>query len=190
MKRAGDSILQISSQVVVKGRPFEAEYEQINVTKVMSGTPLRQVRTGTVHRDGEGRTRKLIRQEFVPEMFFISTVIFDPVGGFIYTLEEKTRTVSKTSISPAPLVPGLIASENEAPPVEIGEREIEGLDCRGYRITREGSTTEYWYSDGLKESLFEKTVSKIEGKVFRLFNIRLADPDAALFSVPDDYKES
>jgi hypothetical protein len=190
MMRAGDSSLQLNSQVIVKRRPFEAEYEQINVTKVMSGRPLRQVRTGTVHRDSEGRTRKLIRQEFVPEMFFISTVIFDPVGGFIYTLEEKTKAVSKTPVSPAPLMPGLLASASDGPPIELGEGENEGVVCRGYRLKHGDSTTHLWYSGELKESLFERTASEHEERVYRLFNIRRGEPDGSLFSVPADYKEA
>lgn len=72
---------------------------------------------------------------------------------------------------------------------DLGEREIEGITCRGIRKTGRKSMIEFWYSEELMEVVLEKRVSEQEESTYRLFDIRRIEPNRSLFAVPLDYEE-
>jgi hypothetical protein len=74
-------------------------------------------------------------------------------------------------------------------PVDLGERQIEGLRARGCRLTDdEGTVTEVWTSDVIDQPQLSSRTVRANGQedTRRLFNIRLGEPHPALFAVLDE----
>ncbi|MGH9760820.1 MAG: hypothetical protein ACREAC_08255, partial [Blastocatellia bacterium] len=66
----------------------------------------------------------------------------------------------------------------------LGEREIEGVQCRGRRVARTDEVTDCWYSGELRQIILKETVRGEHWRqTYRLYNINLQEPDAALFLV-------
>jgi hypothetical protein len=175
-----------------RAKPFKADYEQVVTKKAPNGPASQQLKTGTICRDSEGRSRNEISQEIAPGVSLRIAVIFDPSSRTLYVLEEQSKTVTEmhmpevaAAVSPEP---GLQA-RRELRSQDLGEKQIEGLVCQGRRIEQGDSVVEYWYSPELMKVLFEKRVSDYEESTSRLFNIRRIEPDRELFNVPADYKE-
>ncbi|MGH9824559.1 MAG: hypothetical protein ACREDR_15065, partial [Blastocatellia bacterium] len=67
---------------------------------------------------------------------------------------------------------------------DLGEREIEGVQCRGRRVARTDEVTDCWYSGELRQIILKETVRGEHWRqTYRLYNINLQEPDAALFLV-------
>jgi hypothetical protein len=91
------------------------------------------------------------------------------------------------------------ASSGQTPEV-IGVRDIEGVLAEGtrFRFTLPAKAdneqsveivTERWYADSIQAVvLVKRTDSRAGETIYRLTNIKRADPAKALFIVPDDYK--
>jgi hypothetical protein len=140
--------------------------------------------------------------------------IFDPVAGFDYILDEQNKVAHRVAVL-ASMVrdesgsgdarpvgdTGITASVQVIHPgqprrslEELGNRTIEGVAATGTRRTTiwpDGRTdvTETWYSQELKATVLSKTTSARNGdSAVKLTKISRAEPDAALFHPPADYK--
>lgn len=72
---------------------------------------------------------------------------------------------------------------------EITVDSLDGLVCRVYRKKTVGKIEiESWFSEELKEVVFEKRVTPNEEKTIRSFNIKRIEPNRQLFLVPDGYQ--
>jgi hypothetical protein len=84
---------------------------------------------------------------------------------------------------------------------DLGIQNIEGVNARGTRTTHTipagdigndrdiVSTTETWYSEELQMTIMSKTNDPQFGEtVYRINNLRRAEPDPGLFRVPADFK--
>lgn len=84
---------------------------------------------------------------------------------------------------------------------DLGVQDMEGVRVRGTRTTHTipsgqigndrdiVSTTETWFSDELQMTIFSKTVDPQFGEtVYRINNLRRAEPDASLFRIPAEFK--
>ncbi len=93
------------------------------------------------------------------------------------------------------------AIDDNANTEQLGKQVIEGLETEGKRTTitipagQIGNeqpiviTNEVWYSPELQTIVYSKRDDPMAGTtIFKLTNIVRAEPDAALFQVPPDYK--
>lgn len=173
-------------QALPAGMPFTAAYDETEADT--SGGPPKQVLAGTVYVDREGRTRNEDRTAGVVQ-------IMDPVARTMTHLDLRTGRVRFRmpipEMPPAAMAPAPHANADapRMPPgraEDLGEREIEGLICRGSRLTveREGATTnvESWQSSELGLIVRSRSVSGGRERTFRLTAIRRGDPDPRLFA--------
>jgi len=198
----------------VKGLPYTAEAVIEATQTLRDGTSISHKSITLVARDGEGRLRRERTLDaigpFVPaEGPRTLIVIDDPVLGSHFVFDVENKTVRKIR-NPGP-PPG------EAPPpgdvddqrgefaegkVEsLGTRSIEGVEAEGTRsiitipVGKIGNdraieiVSERWYSNTLKTVMVSKhSDPRLGDTIYRLTNIKRAEPDASLFKVPAEYK--
>jgi TonB family protein len=103
---------------LVKGAPFSAEIENETVQTLGDGNRIIHKSTGSIHRDGEGRTRR--EQSIGAVGTFANTenlrmtTINDPVAGAIYTLEPNSHIARKMSNVRTPMATFSAAREGTA----------------------------------------------------------------------------
>jgi hypothetical protein len=200
---------------VVKDAPFSAEIVRQTIQHLADGNVIDHKSTGTIARDDQGRTRREITLENIgpwaaagkpPVLVFIN----DPVVGKMYTLDENRKIAYE--ISPSPRMGGLPGERfrsrhwnefrGEVRTESLGQKTMDGLLVDGTRIIRTvpagqiGNekpiviTIERWYSPALKTTVLQKrTDPRFGTSTFRLTHIRLSEPPASLFSVPQDFTE-
>jgi hypothetical protein len=188
----------------MKGRPFQAEFEETH-TKPSTGEVIR--RWGSIARDSEGRRRQenfLIDPE-QPSTTRRAIMIWDQVTLTFYGIDPERKEAKKLEMGPilqaaraaATMATPGAASEPPMPAqppspskreVIPGEKAIEGVLCHGLLYTLESGekTIEHWFSGQIDEVVLEITKEKDLEIVYRLFNIRLTEPDPALFRLPED----
>lgn len=105
----GDTFTFVATEMsfdhkVVKGAPYSAEGVTESVQTLADGNRIVRKQSAHIYRDGEGRTRR----EFVINVLGPWTTqndaprtiaINDPVAKVSYTLDPRTRTARKTSVS-------------------------------------------------------------------------------------------
>ena len=193
---------------LVKGSPFSAQTVIENVQTLADGTKLTRKVTGSLYRDGEGRTRREQEMGFMgpfapagdaPRLVFIT----DPVGGSNYAL----NLVDKTARKMRPF-------DGEPPPKEqpqqsgmqvksetLKKQVMEGVEVEGTRSTviipagQIGNdrpleiVSERWYSPDLQIAVMTKHSDPRWGVMtYRLTNIKREEPPHTLFTVPSDYR--
>jgi len=84
---------------LVKGAPFSAQVILESSQTLSSGVHLSHKSTGTIYRDGEGRTRQELPRDGAPEIVLIN----DNIAGVRYSLHMFQHTVSKVDVSQAHL---------------------------------------------------------------------------------------
>jgi hypothetical protein len=162
---------------------------------MLSGMPPTVTKT---YRDSQGRTRSDTarpgQNARVLNGRFTSIEIWDPVGRFVYILDEEGKVAHRFSVneSPRPAAP----PRQEARQVEkireaLGWRSIEGVMAEGTKETKTSpvvTTNEEWYSPELKRSvLLIYTDPRIGQRVRRVTNLSRAEPDPAVFQPPPGY---
>ncbi len=194
---------------VITGAPFAADGIGENVQLLPDGNRItRPISSSRMYRDSYGRTR---RDEspfrisgsrdhadlpIVPE-------IFDPVSGSQYFLDTARRIAHRFSlpVSQGLMTNRLIESEARPPGAEfLGTRQIEGLKAEGWirKITIPAGVmgnekpieniTETWFCPDLQMTILSTTVSSASQETIQaVVNIELAEPDPALFRVPEGY---
>lgn len=252
---------------VVKGAPYSAEAVSENIQVLQDGNRIVQKNSSAIHRDSEGRTRTEHTLRSIGPYASageppVTSFIFDPVGGFHYTLEPNSKTARKMEMPrfekvgdgdtfvfvtgsaghgenviltedikgqggsvkmrkpmppPAAVMRDktLVISELEASGGRVsvrtnkpenlktealGKQNIEGVEAEGTRSTFTipageigneqpiNIVTESWYSPELQVTVMRKHTDPRQGEmIYRLTNIRRAEPDASLFTVPADY---
>jgi hypothetical protein len=178
------------------GKPFEARYEWSRIRKGRRGQVLEATWGGAIYRDGKGRQR--IEQDTCVdgESVVADAEIYDVVDQVMYVLDVPSRTVVQRHILvdqpvPAPgwvildcLIPRTAPSGGEF----IGQKQIEALDCGGYRMPRPGGgSVECWYCEELMEIIALRGRTDWEEVKLRLFDIRRVEPPPELFRIPADY---
>ncbi|HUI80072.1 MAG TPA: hypothetical protein VLY24_19225 [Bryobacteraceae bacterium] len=199
---------------VVKGAPYSADVTNETTRTLADGNTIRQVSSGRVYRDSEGRTRQEPALQAlgsgalgakVPQLAFI----YDPVASVSYALNLRNRTATRT-VWPAPAarsanLPNALPRREQANArrESLGTQVLAGLVAE---VTRNTLTipagqignaqplsvvTERWYSPDLQVVLYSKRTDPREGEtVFQLTNINRSEPPAGLFTVPADFPMS
>jgi TonB family protein len=185
--------------------PVSYELHEVRVQTLPDGTHIiRILRLERFWRDSQGRTR-LERSSVTP----VSTSnaqtpdwptadIADPVSGLWYVLEQEKKIAHRGRL-PAPSSGPSISFEPRVSDQET--RTINGVLARGGRRTMtipkntQGNdrdlviTTEIWTSPELHLTLFMETQDpRVGDTTVELENFSRAEPDAALFAPPADFR--
>lgn len=187
----------------IKNKPYSAESIRETVKTLADGNKITETVKGLEYRDSEGRTRREEVNQIPPRPYFSTSInIYDPVGGYSYSLIPGEKTVFRVKLSPprqfSPLEqPAGYSRKTES----LGNRIIEGIETRGSRgistiapgtIGNEKeiqTVSEGWFSEELRLTLLSITNDPRLGvSTMRLTNIQLSEPDKSLFEIPADYK--
>ncbi|MBP6003225.1 MAG: EF-hand domain-containing protein [Pyrinomonadaceae bacterium] len=193
---------------LVKGQPFSADILIEDTRRLFDGTTVTKQSRGAVYRDGEGRTRReqplamvggvgIVGNDNKPQMlvfindFATRTQIF---------LDANNKIARKDQIGrgPGPQGPG---EPRDAKTESLGTKVIDGVSVEGTRVTFEipageiGNDkpmqviSERWFSTELQVLVMSRHLDPLSGEhVFKLVNIKRAEPAADLFSIPSGYK--
>ena len=198
----------------VAGTPFTATYSQQTSQTFADGNHIQRTTTGTLSRDGNGRTRRDFTLPAIGEWATSGKtpphliLINDPVAGADYVLEPDQKIARKMTLpagklenhAGGPPPPFAQERQNESTTTSLGTQMINGVSAQGTRTTRTipagaiGNekpiviTVDRWYSPDLQMNVIIKRSDPRTGdNVFQLTNIARTEPDASLFQVPSDY---
>jgi hypothetical protein len=189
---------------LVKGQPFSAETVIEDTRRLFDGSTVTTSRRGAIYRDAEGRTRRetpLDRFAAGGEKAVMLIFVNDFPGRTQFSLDLANKVARKNPIRqdgfPFPDEGGPREAKTEA----LGTKTIEGIRVEGTRITVQlpageigndrpiDVVTERWFSPELQAVVMSRHVDPIAGEhVFRLVNIRRAEPAGDLFAVPAGFR--
>jgi hypothetical protein len=192
-----------NGRVIVRGAPFTAVAISETVQVLSDGSHVTRKRTARVYRDGEGR----VRFEFGRDVDKGNFTLHDAVTGATYIVNSTRRTALQLTppLADAALTRAKIITP-QSPPEDIksvlgetieplGTRIIEGVKAEGVRVTspvptKVGSIVyERWYAHELRRDVLIKLSDPRFGEaVYRLTDVKLAEPPANLFTIPADYR--
>lgn len=192
---------------LVKGQPFSAETVIEDTRRLYDGTTVTKQNRGAFYRDGSGRTRReqpmgmlgvvsVAGSDGKPQMLVF---INDFATRTQYFLDTNNKVARKQGIGgPPPGEPGI---PSDAKTESLGTKTIEGVQTEGTRVTfeipagRVGNdkpmqvVTETWFSSELQMIVMSRHLDPLAGEhVFRLVNIRRAEPAAEFFAIPSGFK--
>ena len=200
----------------VTGAPFSASFSTESTETLADGNQIKHTSTGTIARDGQGRTRRdmtvpafgtmAVAGQAAPHVTFVN----DPVAGTRYILEVDTKTARQMPPPPDKSEftrkahtgggPGAEAADKETVTTSLGTQTIGGVSAEGTRYTRTipagqiGNAkpivivTERWYSADLQMVVMTRRSDPRSGETtFQMTSIARTEPAASLFQVPADY---
>ncbi|HKW34921.1 MAG TPA: energy transducer TonB [Candidatus Acidoferrum sp.] len=193
----------------VPGLPFSARVELEMVNQLQNGTLITHKTYNLVGRDSQGRTRNEARNWIdlttgdEPQLTRIE--LYDPSTRLRTNLYPLTKIARQWPLgTPGPVAapsPQSATAKPETTRENIGTDTIEGLSVRGVRVSQTYPTgslgndrpitvvTEHWYSEALKINLLTKRTDPRYGdRTVRVTGLVRQEPDASLFSIPEDYK--
>lgn len=193
---------------LVKGQPFSAEMVIEDTRRLYDGTTVTKQNKGAVYRDGQGRTRREQPLEMVGGVGIVGSDNKPQVLVFINDFASRTqifldgnnKVARKGQIGggQGPKGPGEPA---DAKSESLGTKMIEGISAEGTRVTFEipagqiGNSkpiqvvTERWYSPELQVLVMSRHLDPVAGEhLFKLVNIKRAEPAADMFSIPAGYR--
>lgn len=189
---------------LVKGQPFSAEIVIEDTKRLYDGSTVTKTTKGAFYRDSAGRTRR--EQPF--EMVGGFTIGKPQTLVFINDFAQKTqyffdldnKIARKIGIG-TNVPPRDDPQRPDAKSDSLGTKTIEGISVEGTRITYElpagriGNEkpiqviTENWYSPELQVIVMSRHLDPLSGEhIFRLVNVRRAEPAANLFTVPAGFE--
>ena len=194
---------------VVKGQPFSADILIEETRRLFDGSLVTRRTRGSVYRDTSGRTRREQPMEMVagfpvvgandqPQML----VFINDFGAGSHIFLDMNNKVARTSKIGKNAPPATFARTSPDASVEdLGTKTIEGVAAKGTRTSFEipaGNLggdkpqrviEERWFSADLQVVVLSRHIDPIGGEhVFKLLNIKRAEPVAELFSVPAGFR--
>lgn len=198
----------LGNRQVVKNAPYSAEAVTEMTQTLANGTRISHKTMASVARDSQGRTRRELNLDsigpFVVKDGPPLVLINDPAAKSHYWLNADDKSARKI-IEPKNPPPGSDDGRDEGfaqGKVEnLGTQIIEGVSAEGIRSTitipagEIGNdrpleiVSERWYSAELQTVVMSKHTDPRHGEnVYRLTNLKRAEPDADLFRIPADYR--
>ena len=198
----------------VTGAPFSASFSQQTTQTLGDGNHIQRTTTGTIARDGNGRTHQDLTLPAIGPWATSGTtpphvvLITDPVAGMDYVLQTDRKILREFPAPPSGKggkgtggpPPFAQERQNESTTVSLGTQMVNGVSAQGTRTTRTipagafGNekpiviTVERWYSPDLQMNvLIKRSDPRTGDNVFQLTNIVRSEPEASLFQVPSDY---
>jgi len=204
----------------VTGAPFTATFSTESTQTLADGNQIQHNSTGSIARDGQGRTRREMNLPAIGGYAVVSGqslshVVFlnDPVAGTHYILEEDKKIAQQLPEPPDKIAVegkafrigtrGETRNNSDEVTTSLGTQTIGGVSAEGTRYTRTipageiGNTrpivvvTERWYSADLQMVVMTKRSDPRSGdSTFQMTNVQRGEPSASLFQVPADYTVS
>jgi hypothetical protein len=197
----------------IAGRPYSA-IESLD--RILPNGTRMAGSSAPVARDSMGRTR-VERVQYIPgaPANFAFIEILDPVAGYQYVLDPLHQSAHRMASSISAVAPHKSPCREDSPWVSslkdgvvatsdwLGSRNIEGIEACGERTTLTyppgsmfgndrpvSAVTESWMAFGEIGKTILNTSSQPDGsKIMGGWkNVRLDEPDAALFRVPQGYR--
>jgi hypothetical protein len=175
----------------VGGEPFSAtqtlDYEPTDG----ASDPVAVHREGTLYRDSKGRMRTELKYPGYMAVFIqdcVTHVLYDwTVGDGKRDMELRCGDMKRSGMG--------TVTDNTPAPLRPNEQVvlIEGVETRHSRSVREKEGKveliyEHWYAPSLHVNLLQVTYGGDLGKTtHRIFNLKMDEPDAALFQIPDGF---
>lgn len=188
---------QQSNRSLVTERPYSAVQTVTIVRLLADGDEFTRQTVTRLYRDSAGRTR---RDTLDGDGELDHSVITGADGATIF-LDHKNGLVSGGADRQAAALDreaGRMPASRARPVVEqLGRRDIEGVAATGlvtrHQVGREGenieATSEVWYAEELKLSLYRKHSDPRFGEsTVELSDLDRSEPDPALFEAPEDYE--
>lgn len=198
----------------VTGAPFSAGFSTQTTQALADGNKINHSTSGTLVRDGQGRTRHEMTLPSIgpwadPSKPAPHVVLINDVVAKTHYVLEPDKKVARQMPAPragrrgrsfdgaAQIAP---KHQGEVTTTSLGSQTIGGVSAQGTRYTRTipageiGNekpieiVTERWYSPDLQTVVMFKHSDPRTGEtVFQLTNVQRQEPDASLFQVPSDY---
>lgn len=193
---------------LVKGQPFSAETLIEDTKRLFDGTTATKRRTGAIYRDAEGRTRReqplemvggvnIVGSDNKPQMLvFIND--FDSRTQIFLDIPNKIARKTPLPTGAGPLDP---KGPGNAKKESLGTKVIDGVTVEGTRemfeipVGQIGNdkpmqvVTEKWFSKELQVLVQSRHLDPVAGEhIFRLVNIKRAEPSPEMFAVPSGYR--
>lgn len=196
--------LRFGDKLVV-GQPFSAETIIEDTKRLYDGSTVTKTTKGAFYRDSSGRTRREQPFEMVGG-FSIGkpqTLVFinDFAQKTQYFFDLDNKIARKIGIGPNGPPRDDPQKPKDAKSDSLGTKTIEGISVEGTRITFElpaghiGNdkpiqvVTENWYSPELQLIVMSRHIDPLSGEhIFRLVNVKRAEPAASLFAVPAGFE--
>ncbi len=193
----------------VKGQPFSAETVIEDSRMLFDGTLAKNTRTGAIYRDGNGRVRREQPLEMIGGVSIVGSgnkpqklvFIHDFAAKTQYFLDENSKTARKTRMPDNQARPSELEDRPDAKTVSDGTKTIEGVSCNFTRTEHEipagqvGNekplkvVSEKCFSPELQVVIMSLHQDPLSGlHVFKLKNIKRAEPAADLFAIPAGYR--
>ena len=191
---------------VVKDTPYSAQ-AVIEHTQILGdGTRIQRRETAMAYRDSAGRTR---REQTIKGFGPIEVAggpitlafISDPVGGFNYVINQGMKLARKMPALGRPGPPPDKGPDGAGEKEDLGKQTIEGIEAVGARFTitipagQFGNdrpvkiVSERWYAPSLQVTMMSRhSDPRLGESVYRLTNIKRAEPARELFEIPAGYR--
>ena len=194
---------------LVTGQPFSADTVIEDTHRLFDGTTVTKKNSGSIYRDGAGRTRREQPLDMVGNFAVANdknkpqTLVFinDFSAKTQYFVDLNNKVARKSRIGQGGTPPGDMKGPPDAKSESLGTKTIEGVSVEGTRVTFDipvgqiGNdkpiqvVTENWYSPELQVLVMSRHTDPLAGEhVFRLVNIKRSEPAADLFSIPAGYR--
>jgi hypothetical protein len=170
---------------------YQADFEKVVVAIGPDGARTESRELFRLYRDSSGRTRmegsmpiggEPMRLAFIADRRGTRRAILDLATGSRLDFPPRSRPPGAPAPSPKP---PRATPQPESPTVEdLGEAEIEGFKARGSRTTSSTfGVSEVWHALLIDQPpILVKSKGPTEERTERLFNIRVGEPDPALFA--------
>jgi len=187
------------------GPAFSADFVDETIQTLSDGNHIRQQVQGKLYRNSQGKVRNDHTMK-TGDLETTFVTIFDPVARtFInFQLGAGTPATANASYVNLPEAVGKTRTPRKMLPFgseSLPDKMIEGFVVSGSRNTRTIKAGEVgnelpitivheqWHSQQLGEDLLtESDDPRIGHRTHKLFNIKLEEPDPALFEIPAGYK--
>ncbi|MBV8071460.1 MAG: hypothetical protein JO270_16240 [Acidobacteriaceae bacterium] len=199
---------------VVTGAPFSASFTD-TITQTLPGNSINRTTSGTIARDSQGRTyftETIKHGPLAQNGPTTLTFVFDPVAGYSYVLNAKTKTAMRRAIKSR--IGGQLGPDEESSPADTGDKAPPGttvtrlttppanwnVSVTGKQITHTipageignsaaiVSTTTIWYATDLQTVVYSThTDPRFGTSTYALSGISTSEPAASLFQIPNGY---
>lgn len=192
---------------LVKGQPFSADIVIEDTRRLFDGSTVTKQSRGAIYRDGEGRTRREQPLEMVGGVNIVGSDNRPQILVFVNDFANKSqifldmnnKIAKKNRLGdnppPEPREPENATSES------LGTKMIDGIKAEGTRTSFDipvgeiGNdkpikvVSERWFSPELQLLVMSRHLDPIAGEhVFKLTNIKRAEPSPDLFVVPAGFR--
>jgi hypothetical protein len=201
------SIEPLDAERAVTGSPYTAQAVTVTTQLLADGNRIERRTTASIARDSNGRVRREQEGLALGGLMVDGRLvtISDPGARTHLTLDAQRQVafLVRTTRLGAPAFPAAPppAGVGDARTESLGERTIEGVRAEGSRTTMTipaqaiGNqapitiVSERWFSRDLQTVvLTRRTDPRFGETLYRLSNVVRAEPPAALFSIPTNYR--